>query len=272
MNEENSFALLKREIRRDRGLDCDRYKDGFLKRRVAVRLRATGAGDYREYIRVLRDSPEEYSMLFDELCIGVTGFFRDRDVFEKIRENVVPEIISRKEGTGSYAISAWSAGCATGEEAYSVALLFLEAMGDLRGEWKLSVIGTDIDKDALDTAKKGIYETEAAEALGEYIKYFQSAEINERNFLKAGEALKEVTRFRWMDLGEFDPVMKYDLILCRNVLIYFCREVQVDIICRLEASLRNGGYLILGKTETLLGKDCRLEPVFARERIYRLPL
>ncbi len=272
VNEEDCFEFLKRHLKRERGLDCDRYKESFFKRRVAARLRATGASNYCEYLRVLKNSPGEYRLLFDELCINVTEFFRDRDVFDRIREEVLPEIISGKKKKGSFAISAWSAGCATGEEAYSIAILLLEALGESWGDWKLSVLGTDIDEDALQTAKKGLYGDEIAGTLGGYIKYFYPVWMAGRKLFKAGEILKEITRFRQMDLAEFEPVSRYDLIMCRNVLIYFSREAQARIVRRLEASLRSDGFLVLGKTEVLVDKDCALEPVFARERIYRLAL
>ncbi len=270
MEDRNGLAFLLRQIKRDRNLDCDRYKEGFLTRRIAVRMRATSARDYFDYLKVLRESPEEYRMLFDELCINVTEFFRDKDVFKKIRDSVLPDIVEGKTKRGSRAITAWSAGCATGEEAYSVAALLLNATERALGEWRLSVLGTDVDKDALDVAKKGYYGADTAGSLGEYIRFFEPVKVEEKSFLRAGRILREITMFRVADLVEFNPSRKFDLILCRNVLIYFSKEVQVRIIQNFAGSLRNGGYLVLGKTETLLDKDCGLEPVYARERIYRL--
>ena len=119
-SEDQAFALLKRRIFLDRGLDCEQYKENYLKRRMAVRLRVTEARDYLDYLRILRSDPDEYTRLMNELTINVTQFFRDPDVYARLRESVLPELVETKTRMGSRTLRIWSAGCASGEEPYSL--------------------------------------------------------------------------------------------------------------------------------------------------------
>ncbi|MDD5447661.1 MAG: protein-glutamate O-methyltransferase CheR, partial [Actinomycetota bacterium] len=155
--EEQAFILLQRRILKDRGIDCGQYKERYLKRRIATRLRATGAKDYLEYANILKKNPDEYEFLVAALTINVTEFFRDHDVYQKLLTTIVPDLLERKEATKSNSLRVWSAGCASGEEAYSVAMIIYQVLGEGFGGWNVRILGTDIDEKSLAAARRGVY-------------------------------------------------------------------------------------------------------------------
>ncbi|MGQ9704351.1 MAG: CheR family methyltransferase [Actinomycetota bacterium] len=243
--------LLLRYLWSQYGLDFRQYKPNYLRRRIGVRMRATGCADYLQYRQYVRQHPEEYGRLINDLTINVTEFFRDQDVFEILRARVIPEIIGYKREIGSYNLRAWSAGCATGEEPYSLSILFLEAIsgGEREEPWTLRITATDLDDKAIDTAKKGHYES---------VKLLPGMDLG-RYFLPEGKGyrvrheVRRPVRFLILDLMRKPPLRHLDLILCRNVLIYFEREKQVAILETFAQCLRPGGFLVLGKSETIVG-------------------
>jgi chemotaxis methyl-accepting protein methylase len=152
--------LLLKQLMDDIGLNLKQYKPNYLKRRIGVRMRATGSTDYLEYRQRVRQDPEESQRLVNDLTINVTEFFRDQEVYEVIRSKVIPEIIKYKEGCGTPSLRAWSAGCATGEEPYSLSILFRDALNNRGGQerWAVNITATDLDDKVLQKAKAGIYE------------------------------------------------------------------------------------------------------------------
>lgn len=270
LSEDQTFSLLKRRVRVDRGLDCEQYKENYLKRRVAVRLRATGAGDYLEYLRVLKNDPEEYTRLLNELTVNVTQFFRDKDVFQRLQDDVLPVLFKSKEEIGSSTIRVWSAGCATGEEPYSMAILVDHGLGAKKGRWNIRVLGSDIDIESIKAAKKGEYSN--VDTLGDMDigAYFETADTPLGRLYRVRDPVKSMVRFERTDLLEEKESRRFDLVLCRNVLIYFSRDVQSRIVEGLASKILKNGYLVLGKSETLGQRAGNLfEPTFPRERIYR---
>ena len=265
-NDQEFLALLKR-IFKERGLDLSQYKEKCLKRRIDVRLRVTGAQSYLEYMAVLKKDPKEYDRLFDTLTINVTNFFRDRNTYSVIENKVIPELVSSKKNQGKKIIRIWSAGCASGEEPYSIAILFHEILKESIGDFLISIYATDIDEEVMGKAKKAEYEASAVSETDMKIinRYFNQ---NQNYILK--EEIKQMVRFKRHDLISDEPLTHLDIILCRNVLIYFSRDLQVSLFNKFYEGLNRGGYLILGKTESLAGEFAGLfQSVNIEEKIYQ---
>lgn len=267
INKDQGFLALLKRIFKEKGLDLNQYKENCMKRRIDVRLRVTGAQSYLEYIAVLKKDPKEYDRLFDTLTINVTNFFRDRNTYSVIENKVIPELVSSKKNQGKKIIRIWSAGCASGEEPYSIAILFHEILKKSIGDFLISIYATDIDEKVLGKAKKAEYETGAVSETDMKIinRYFNQ---NQNYILK--EEIKQMVRFKRHDLISDEPLVHLDIILCRNVLIYFSRDLQVRLFNKFYEGLNRGGYLILGKTESLTGEPVRLfQPVNIEEKIYQ---
>ena len=263
------FALLTEKISRERGFGCASYKEKCLRRRIAVRLRAKGVHSYADYMALLDREPAEYDRLLDALTINVTKFFRNWETYDAIRRHVVPALWDE----GGLA-RAWSAGCSSGEETYSIAALFhahAEARGeDARIASRIAVVGSDIDRESLVAAERGTYEVAAfADTPAELRRRYFSAEPP---FAVVPE-LRRVVRFERRDLlREPPPGAGFQLITCRNVIIYFDRGTQEMLFERFFDALAPGGFLVLGKVETLLGTArSRFTAVDPRERIFRRP-
>jgi chemotaxis protein methyltransferase CheR len=248
-------------------LDLSQYKEKCLKRRIDVRVRATGAHTYLDYMAVLKKDPTEYDRLFDTLTINVTNFFRDKSTYRVIEKTVIPELISSKKKEGKRIIRVWSAACASGEEPYSMAILFNKILGERIGDYLISIYATDIDEKVMEKAKRGEYGAGNLSKVDEKIlkQYFNR---NLKYSLK--KEIKQMVRFKRHDLISDRPLAHLDIILCRNVLIYFSRDLQVKLFDKFYEGLNRGGYLILGKTESLAGETVKLfQPVSIRERIYQ---
>ncbi len=262
------FELLVRYLHKTRGLDLNQYKPNYLRRRIGVRMRARGCPDYHSYLHLLRLQPEEFNHLIDDLTINVTEFFRDEDVFEELRRAVIPSLIRDRKDMGILNLRMWSAGCATGEEPYSLAMLVREALTREGGQesWNVRILATDLDEGALAKARKGRYED---------VKLLDGMSC-EDHFVRAGdcyqvrEELARMVKFLRHDVANQPPLRHFDLILCRNVLIYFEKERQRKILESFCEVLRKGGMLVLGKSEAILfGEGLPLEPHQRRLRIYR---
>lgn len=264
---DTGFATLLDRVERERGFACASYKHTCLRRRIKTRMRMRDAATYEEYLRVLDRDAREMDRLVDALTINVTRFFRNRFVWDAIAEHVVPALWSSEIAD----LRIWSAGCASGEEALSMALLFhrhAAVNGMLAQIGRVVVTGTDVDAHAVAEAEQGAYSEADLEEV--------PAELRERYFsatapFQPAPGLRRMVRYRKLDLlSEHSPMGPQHVIICRNVLIYFERSVQERLIQRFRDSLEPGGYLILGKVESLLGASRRgFEPVAQRERIFR---
>jgi chemotaxis protein methyltransferase CheR len=262
------FRTLMEKITRDSGFRCASYKDKCLRRRIAVRMRAKGAITATEYAGVLDTDPREYERLLRSLTVNVTKFFRNPETYAAIEKQVIPELWSSTHN----GLRVWSAGCASGEEPYSVAILLDKHARETHTEPRLAdvdLLGTDIDSEVLGEAERGFYaESSLAETpLALRDRYFPQV-AGLRTMLPE---VKQLARFANDDLLSFrPPVADVQLILCRNVIIYFEREAQDRLFTEFHRVLAPGGFMVLGKVETLLG-DARalFTPVNARERIFR---
>jgi chemotaxis methyl-accepting protein methylase len=262
------LAPLIAQIERERGVDLAQYRTSYVERRLGTRLRVLGLTTYREYSDYLNLHHTEYARLLDVLTVNVTDFFRDPPVWDVIRERVIPEILAHKAATGHHAVRAWSAGCATGEEPYSIAMAFLAAKGPKPERMLLSVAATDLDPLALKTAARAEYDI----AKIEHIPAAERARFvtaDERRF-RINAEVKERVRFKTLDLFTDEPPRALDLIMCRNVFIYFTREQQERVTGVFRRALAKGGHLVLGRTERMATEEAsHFEPVSGRERIYR---
>jgi chemotaxis methyl-accepting protein methylase len=263
-----AFQELTGLISRQVGVSLDAYKTKCLRRRIAVRMRACGVHTFPDYGAVLRRSPEEYERLKDALTINVTRFYRNPETWDALRARFLPELWEARGGR----IAAWSAGCSSGEEPYTIAMI-VAALAELRGRasWleRLTVDATDIDRASLAHAEAGRYRREAfQETPADFlVRYVEEAPDG----LVVVPAIRRQVRVRRFDLTrEEAPRAAYDLVMCRNVVIYFDRPTQERLFSAFVDALRPGGLLVLGKVETLLGPAREaLELADARERIYR---
>ncbi|WP_133130489.1 CheR family methyltransferase [Legionella yabuuchiae] len=250
------------------GLDFSQYRLSCLKRRIDSRLRFNNLKTYKEYIFFLEQNPCELSALLNYLTINLTEFYRDIEAWDIITNEVAPSIIAQKLKEKRLRINIWSAGTSSGEEAYTLAMIFLEALTKQEMQFSLMIYGTDIDEASLERAKAGRYPAKNLDFLPKPLlnRYFN--QDNEHYI--ASPLLKEVTIFKWHDLISSKPLKAMDLIVCRNVLIYFNRTLQSTIFEMFYKSLLKNGFLMLGKTESLLSNVAnQFEIYHSRERIYK---
>ncbi len=261
------FLALTRKISVERGFGCASYKEKCLQRRIAVRMRACGVHTYGDYSRVLDSDAAEYDHLLDVLTINVTKLFRNWEAYRAVATHVIPELWSAPLST----IRVWSAGCSSGHEAYSLAVLFHRHADQARELSRLSrvdVLGTDIDRRSLVAARHGQFsEPDFSET---------PPDLRERYFSPASPftvspSVRTMVRFEKRDLlAEPAPTGPLHLIACRNVLIYFDRDTQARLFEVFHDALAPGGFLLLGKVETVLGPARpKFAAVDARERIFR---
>ncbi len=262
------FRALMDKITRDRGFRCSSYKDKCLRRRVAVRMRAKGAASFSDYADILDADLHEYERLHRVLTINVTKFFRNWETYAVLEQRVIPQLWERSDPD----IRIWSAGCASGEEAYSVAILMHQHAAATESVERLdavSIVGTDIDGHSIGDAERAAY---SETALGETPQALRARYFRPEGGLRTvvPEAKRMVTFEQGDILQAPPPLHPVHLILCRNVIIYFQRDAQEALLREFHRILAPGGFLVLGKVETLLGEIRGLfSPVNARERVFR---
>jgi chemotaxis methyl-accepting protein methylase len=243
------------------------YKDRCLQRRLAVRMRARGVTSLAEYAALIDRDPSELDRLVDALTINVTSVYRNPEAWERLALEL--EALAADPAPG---LAAWSAGCASGEEAWTVAMLLADAFAAAGRPWgpaSIRVDATDVDPGAIARAVTASYPVSVFEAAPPALveRWTEPCDAGRR----FGARLRELVHFTVRDLGrDGPPGSRYDLITCRNVLIYFERATQERLLDRFADALRPGGLLFLGKVESLVGPARRrLEPVDRRERLFR---
>jgi chemotaxis methyl-accepting protein methylase len=261
------LAALVAKIARERGFGCESYKENCLRRRVAVRMRARAVHTYAQYAAILDADAGEYERLLDALTINVTKFYRNRETWDELARRHLPALWEQAHGR----VRCWSAGCASGEEAYTLAMLVLDhARRTGSSAARASVDASDYDRRSLDLARAGCYREAAFEELPTELR---AAYVTGTGESCVTSEVKERVRFHRQDLTRDPPPgAPYDLILCRNVVIYFDRPTQERLFAGFAEALRPGGRLVLGKVETLFGPArsmLRMED--PRERIYARP-
>ena len=265
---DHALARVRDILKTRRNFDIGSYKDKYLKRRIAIRARATHSATADAYCDLVARSERELELLLKGLTIHVSQFFRNRPTFEKLREEVLPMLFERLRREGRDRVTFWSVGCASGEEPYSLAIILKDSFGDALKEFKVSLVATDINEGILNAARAGVYPPERLAEL--------PAGVRERHFSSVGErfvlapAVREMVEFRRGDLFDLEASIESDLVLCRNVLIYFERGEQARILHGFASFLRTGGVLVLGKAETLVGEvRQRFATLCPIERIYQ---
>jgi two-component system CheB/CheR fusion protein len=248
-----------------RGFDFHGYKPASLARRVRKRMAAVKVPCFNGYQEYLETHPEEFAALFNTILINVTGFFRDPAAWEAVRTLAVPEIVAAK--LSGEPIRAWSAGCASGEEAYTIAMIFAEQLGLDEFRERVKIYATDVDEDALNTARHAAYNVSQLEGVTPELltQYFE--QVDGLYFFR--KDLRRQVIFGRHDLINDAPISHIDLLVCRNTLMYLNSETRARVLARLHFALNEGGFLLLGRAETLMAHDYSFLPVDAKRRLSR---
>jgi len=261
---DEAFEALLEFLRDNRGFDFTGYKRSTLGRRVRKRMDEVGMDDFGAYERYLVEHPDEFTALFNTILINVTSFFRDPGAWEALAREHLPALIARKHP--GERVRVWSAGCASGEETYTLAMMLAEALGMERFHEQVKIYATDVDDEALAHARAAVYDARSLEAV--------PGELRERYFEPAGTGfafradLRRTLIFGRHDLVRDAPISHLDLLVSRNTLMYFTSEMQARILNRFHFALNDGGLLFLGKAETMRSQSALFAPLDLPTRIF----
>jgi two-component system, chemotaxis family, CheB/CheR fusion protein len=263
-SDEESVEPLLDYLKATRGFDFTAYKRSSLMRRIQKRLQALSVGSYEQYQTYLEAHPEEFGLLFNTILINVTSFFRDPEAWSFVASQIVPRVIA--SGRAESAIRVWSTGCASGEEAYTLAIILAEQLGVEQLRRRVKIYASDVDEDALMQARHAIYTAAQVQDV--------PAELLSRYFERVDDRYlfnKDVRRsiiFGRHDLVQDAPISRVNLLVCRNTLMYFTRETQAKVLNRFHFALRNGGFLFMGRAELLLTHGELFTPVELKWRVF----
>jgi two-component system CheB/CheR fusion protein len=262
---DDDFGALLRYLKDARGFDFTGYKRTSLMRRVSRRMSQVGLDRFDEYIDRLEVDADEFGALFNTILINVTAFFRDPETWEFLRTDALPTLLAARAPEAP--IRVWSAGCASGQEAYSLAILLAEVLGPAQYRQRVKIYATDVDDEALSAARHAVYDATALEGVGPALleKYFERN--GERYVFR--KDLRRTLIFGRNDLVQDAPISRIDLLACRNTLMYFNAETQKKILNRLHFALAPRGLLFLGRAEMLLTHAHLFDPFDLRRRIFR---
>lgn len=261
----SDFEGLLAHLKDARGFDFTGYKRSSLMRRVDRRMEQIGITDYGEYLDQLQVRSEEFTDLFNTVLINVTGFFRDAETWDYLRTEVLPPLLESK--VAGQPIRVWSAGCASGEEAYSLAILFSEALGPEQFRARVKIYATDVDEESLAEARHANYSVQDVHGISEELlgRYFEP--VGNRYVFR--KDLRRAVIFGRNDLVQDAPISRIDLLVCRNTLMYFNAETQARIVARFHFAIAGSGVLFLGKAEMLLSHSDLFAPVDLKRRVFR---
>ena len=255
-------------LRTTRGFDFTSYKRTTLGRRIEKRMQTVGVASYGEYEDYLEVHQDEFPALFNTILINVTSFFRDPDAWESLRTTVIPAILDRK--SSGEPIRAWVAACASGEEAFTVAMLLAEAMGPEAFRERVKIYATDLDEEALAASRASNYTEKDLEAVPPALRERYFERVN--GHFAFDRDLRRLVIFGRLDLIGDAPISRVDLLTCRNALMYFNAEVQERVLQRFHFALADGGYMMLGRAETMLNNNELFATVDLKNRIFsKLP-
>jgi two-component system CheB/CheR fusion protein len=264
MAETHTLRDLVQRLAEERGIDLRGYKATTVERRVRRRMQQVGINSYDEYLNYIGRDPTETAKLLDTVLINVTRFFRDVQAWEVLAKRVLPAMFKSRPPGSSFRV--WCAGCATGEEPYSVAILLCELLGSKAKDYDIKIYATDNDESALNEARRAEYARDALRGVGPEIKakYFTGERL-----MRVARGVRRMVIFGRSNLLTDAPISHVDLLLCRNVLIYFDATAQAHIMGRLKYALNEGGVLFLGKSESQLKRDLEFIPVDSSWRIFQ---
>ena len=254
-------------LRSQTGHDFSFYKRNTVYRRIERRMGLHQLDHIADYVKLLRESPQETQLLFNELLIGVTSFFRDAAAWELLRKKVIPDILNAHSAGG--VLRAWVPGCSTGEEAYSLAMVFKEALAQEKSTrgFSLQIFATDLDKGAIDRARQGLYPANiAGDVSAERLHRFF---VKDENGYQVNKEIREMVIFAPQNLIMDPPFTRLDLLSCRNLLIYLAPEMQKKLLPLFHYSLCPGGALLLGSAETIGGATDLFAPLDSKTRLFR---
>ena len=254
-------------LRAQTGQDFSLYKRTTIYRRIERRMGLHQIDRIATYVHYMQENPQETDLLFKELLIGVTSFFRNPDAWEQIKKEVIPALLAARPKGG--VLRAWTPGCSTGEEAYSLAMIFKETLEQVKpvGKYVLQIFATDLDKDAIDKARQGVYPGNiAADVTPDRLQHFF---LQEEQGYRIGKEIREMVVFAPQNLVMDAPFTRLDLLICRNLLIYLDAELQKKLIPLFHYSLNPNGYLFLGNAETIGGFGDLFSSLRGKNRIYQ---
>jgi two-component system CheB/CheR fusion protein len=259
-----AFEALLEYLHRTRGFDFTGYKRGSLMRRITKRMLEVNLKEFSDYIDFLEVHPEEFIQLFNTILINVTAFFRDPPAWDYLTQEIIPRILAAKRAPDP--IRIWSAGCASGEEPYTLAMVFADALGIEQFRQRVKIYGTDVDEEALTTARHAIYSDKDLEPVRaeKRDKYLEA--VGPRYVFRGD--IRRAVIFGRHDLVQDAPISRVDLLVCRNALMYFNIEAQGRILTRLHFALNDTGYLFLGRAEMILTHSSLFLPVDMKVRIF----
>jgi len=260
-----AFEALLDLLRRARGFDFTGYKRTSLERRFRRRMDTIGCKRYSDYLDYLEVHPDEYPELFDTLLINVTEFFRDAPAWEHLREEVLPPLLS--ETADGDSVRVWSAGCASGEEAYTAAMVLAELLGEETFRERVKIYATDIDEDALGTARLATYSGKAMGSVPDELRQRYFEPVDARYAFR--KDLRRNVILGRNNLVQDAPISRLDLLICRNTLMYFNAETQGRILRHFHFALRDEGVLMLGKSEMMVAQRDLFRPTDISKRVFR---
>jgi two-component system CheB/CheR fusion protein len=264
---EDALRDILNQVSRQTNIDFRPYKPSTIMRRIARRMAVTHNHTIRDYEQYLESHPEEVGELVMAFLIKVTEFFRDGGAFNYLRDQVLPQLIERGRANGRV-LRCWSAGCATGEEPYSLALLIADQLGAELPEWSVKIFATDLDEGAIGYARRGVYPRNVLNNSPEEYRtrFFEPIDQG----FRISKALRQMVIFGQQDLSRGAPFPRIDLVVCRNLLIYFKPELQQRVLDLFTYSLHQvNGYLLLGKAETARPSKAKFEMIDKRWKVYR---
>jgi len=258
------FEALVEYLKNNRGFDFSGYKRSSLRRRMSKRMQSLRIERYGDYLDYLEVHPEEFIQLFNTILINVTGFFRDTAAWEFLAAEVIPRFIAGKQPHEPMRV--WSAGCASGEEAYTLAIVLAEALGLESFRQRVKIYATDADEEALVQARHASYSARDLQPMSPALRstYFEAV----GNRLVFRPDLRRAVIFGRHDLVQDAPISRLDLIVCRNTLMYFNAETQSRILARFHFALNDTGVIFLGKAEMMLTRANLFNPVHLKHRIF----
>jgi two-component system CheB/CheR fusion protein len=252
-------------LRSHSGHDFSFYKQNTILRRVKRRMAVNQIERVEKYVQYLRQNNGELELLFHELLIGVTSFFRDPDAYAALQEKVIPSLFTEKEG--ERIVRVWAPGCSTGEEAYSIAIFLQEYVEKIGQPYNFQIFATDIDRESIEKARSGVYPASIAlDVSSERLNRFFNAQ---EDSFRIKKSIRDIVVFAEQDVTKDPPFSKIDLLTCRNLLIYFDVDLQKKVLPLFHYALRQGGFLFLGTSETTGEFTSLFEPIDRKWKLYK---
>ena len=263
--EEKEFEAVLERIRDARNFDFRNYKKATLRRRIERRMQERGCRGMGEYVRFLDKHSDEFDALVSSMLIKVTAFFRDPELWKALTEKLIPQLMANKRQGDE--VRVWSAGCATGEEAFSVAIALSEVLGSAVGNYEIKIFGTDVDETAIAAARRGVFSTRQVEGVPKPLLSHYFSPVTEGFAVR--KEIRRMVVFGVNNLVSDAPISRLDLLICRNVFIYLDTNLQKRVLARFHYALRRDGLLVLGKSELIPFAGKIFQPVDLARRVYR---